>query len=408
MTRNGFGKNELSIAYIGKTRFWIGTVVGIISAVILSYFFNYSREALRFFTSISADLIVLSETEIQFYDLFYASLSTALGLSWTVWIWMGNSNQNRKKERLFKRLAQINALLAFWVTLMCFTRFGTVILIILYSSSGYDDHLNLMDDFWVLFALLPIVVFLQNWFVIRLAYKSGKWTLYSVGCCTLIAASLFFLTKVDQDKVNASYHAQYIAKYNYLESELQKAESKYGIQYDEETKSILSKRLTERSVEQVAAIKQAFGRKTKVSMDTIILAKIVQHNLKLGDWHWHRLLSFKNWHYPYPSNVYHQIKLNSSDSLRVRELLLLLRDQIELWNTPEVSWKNWEEYTKEEREKSNFKRHKFPLELAHSLSEIRDSIMSDSIFDKYDIILPELHLPEAKPRYDINLTEAGN
>lgn len=83
-----FRKEKLSIDLIGRQRFWIGIASGVISAISLSLFFNYSRKILRSLTGISSDLIVLESNELLFFDYFFCLLASVVGLSFTIWIWM--------------------------------------------------------------------------------------------------------------------------------------------------------------------------------------------------------------------------------------------------------------------------------------------------------------------------------
>ena len=63
MLTKGFLKPEISIDKLGKRQFWIGTIIGILIAFVLSYFFNYSRESLRMITFM-ADPYILTEKEL--------------------------------------------------------------------------------------------------------------------------------------------------------------------------------------------------------------------------------------------------------------------------------------------------------------------------------------------------------
>ncbi|NLC50315.1 MAG: hypothetical protein GX762_08125, partial [Bacteroidales bacterium] len=81
MTDIRFRKDKLSIDLIGRQRFWIGIVAGVISAISLSLLFNYSREILRSLTGISSDLIILEPNELLFFDYFFCLLASVMGLS---------------------------------------------------------------------------------------------------------------------------------------------------------------------------------------------------------------------------------------------------------------------------------------------------------------------------------------
>ena len=174
-----FRKEKISIQNIGRQRFWIGLIAGLISAISISLFFNHSREVLRLYTGISSDLLILEENKLLFFNYFFSFLSTVLGLSITIWIWMQNKKHNRRKDRIYKQLSITYGILIFWVILMIISRFGSILPIVLFGRPGYDNHLNLHDEYWILFVLIPIVVFTQSWFTVRLVYQAGRWIFLS-------------------------------------------------------------------------------------------------------------------------------------------------------------------------------------------------------------------------------------
>ena len=92
---------------------------------------------------------------------------------------------------------------------MMIARFGSVIPFILYGMPGYDNQLNLFEDYWLLFILIPIVVFTQSWFIVRLIYRSGKWILFSFLICLLIAFTIKQTTSINQKILNKTYFKKY-------------------------------------------------------------------------------------------------------------------------------------------------------------------------------------------------------
>jgi hypothetical protein len=80
---------------------------------------------------------------------------------------------------------------------MMIARFGSIVPFILYGMPGYDNQLNLFEQYWLLFVLIPIVVFAQNWFIVRLIYRSEKWILFSFVICFVITFTLKTTTSVN-------------------------------------------------------------------------------------------------------------------------------------------------------------------------------------------------------------------
>jgi len=383
MTNIRFRKEKISIQNIGRQRFWIGIVAGLISAISISLFFNHSRESLRLLTSMSADLMILKENELQFFNFFFSFLSTVLGLSITIWIWMLNKKHNRRKDSFYKQLSITNALLIFWVILMIISRFSSILPIVLFGSPGYDNHLNLYEEYWILFVLLPIVVFLQSWLTVRLVYQSGRWILLSFLFCILTAFTLQLSTTVNQEKLNSAYHQRFESDYNYIDLEIKIAREKYGVDIDEQTVQILKKQITESSVEQILRVKKAFSSDRPVSMDTIILQKIIIRNFKEGGWYYYRMNSIENWRYALPNDILKQIDNHDIISNESKELFEILKEMIDLVNTPEIHWEEYQNFTETERRRSLGAKYNIPDPLIEQLKEVRTRLLEDDRYSDF-------------------------
>lgn len=392
MTRK-FRKEKISIENIGKQKFWIGIISGLISAITISLVFNYFRELFRFLTGQFADLLILEESELQFFNYFFSSLATVLGLSITVWVWMTNNNHKRKKDRIYKQLARTNNLLIFWLILMMIARFGTILPLILYASPGFDNQLNLFEEYWFLFILIPIVIFSQNWFTVRIIYRSEKWILLSFLICIVIAFTLKKSTSINQEIFNDSYHEKFEKDYKYIDEQIKKAKIEYGIEFNENTINTLKKWHTESSTQQVTSLKSAFSKDKKVSLDTIILQKIVIKNYKNGGLNNYRQNSIENWHYALPLDVLRQLEFFDINSNESKELLEILKEQIYLVNTPEIGWKEYDKHSDTEIRKSFGIKYNVPKQLIEQLEKVRNSLMNDKKY--YEI---SKHLPELKQR----------
>ena len=387
-----FSKEKISIQKIGIQKFWIGIVLGLLSAIIITIAFNYFRELFRFFTTLSADLLILRESELQFYNYFFASLGTVLGLSITVSIWMTNNNHKRKKDRIYKQYARTNIFFLFWLILMMIARFGSVIPFILYGMPGYDNQLNLFEDFWLLFVLIPIVVFIQSWFIVRLIYRSGKWILFSFLICLLIAFTIKQTTSINQEILNKTYFKKFETDHNYIDQQIAKAITEYGIEFQEKTINTLKKWHTESSYDQVINLKSVFYKDHKVSLDTIILQKIVIKNFKENG-SYYRRNSIDNWRYAFPKDILRQLKFYDINSNESKELIEILKEQIELINTPEIHWEEYDKHTDTEIRKSFGIKYNVPKQLIKQLDKVRDSLINDNKY--YDI---SKDLPELKQR----------
>lgn len=392
MTNISFRKEKLSIDLIGQQRFWIGIAAGVISAISLSLFFNYSREILRSLTGISSDLIILGANELLFFDYFFCLLASVMGLTYTIWIWMGNKNNKRRKDSLYKQLARINAMVMFWIILMVVARIATILPMVLITRPGYDNHLNLFENHWLLFVLIPIVVFMQNWFSVRLVYRARKWIFISFLLCLLAAFTLKMTTTVNQEILNQPYHQRFVSDYNFIDQEIATAAKEYGVEFDAKTIQVLRKWHTDKSVEQIASVKSAFSYDIPISMDTIILQKIIIRNFKTGhsDGHFYRRNSIENWHYALPKDILKQLNYFTNTSSQTKELFEVLKEQIDLVNTPKVDWGRSENDTHTERRRSIGARYNIPNEFIEQLKDVRAKLLEDNQYAVLAKDLPEI------------------
>jgi len=336
MTKIQFRKHELSIQNIGRNRFWIGLAAGLLSAIILSLFFNHSREVLRLVTGITPDLLILPEQEVLFFNYFFSFLSTVLGHSITIWIWMQNKHHKRRKDRLYKLLSVTNAVMMFAVALMLISRIGSNLTIVLFAQMSYDHHLPLYEEYSMLFILVPIVIFLHNWHSVRLAYRAGKCILISSMVVPLIAIGLQFTATVDQKKNNQAYLHRFIEEHTYIEREVKMAKENYGIDFNDMTIEILKKWNAESSVEQIKRVKTAFSSLRPVTLDTILLQKIIIRNYKQTWEHHPSANRINNWPYALPVDIERQLEYFHIRSNETKELYEVLREMVELVNAPET------------------------------------------------------------------------
>ncbi|HLN53661.1 MAG TPA: hypothetical protein VK212_08125 [Lentimicrobium sp.] len=390
MRRIRFSKEHLSIQIIGRKRFCIGIFAGLFTAILISLAFHLIREIYRFVASISADLLILPDNELRFFNYFFSSLATTLGFCITIWIWMSNFSKNRRMDRLYKQLSRANALLFFGIILMLITRIGSIPPILSYGMPGYDYHFNLFEDFRMLFILLPLVIFLQSWASVGMVYRTGKWILVSFVICILTAFSLNMTTTVNQEKVNNSYYLRFEKDYQYLDKEISKAKADYGIQFENSTIDILKKWYSESSIEQVRSLKEAFLRSNPVSLDTIILQKMVIRNFKPDGYHIGRN-SIDGWPYALPNDILKQIRLYDVNSNETKELFDVLKEEIDLINTPYIEWQELGKFTETERRRSLGANYYIPRSVIRRIIAVKDSLVRDVRYTDLSRILPEIN-----------------
>lgn len=388
-----FKKEKISIHNIGKQRFWFGIISGFISAITISLIFNKTRELIRFLTSLSEDLLTFKNEELIFFNYFFVSLSTVLGLSITIWIWMGNPINKKKAHKLYKQQVRTNNQLVFWLVLFLTAQLCSLFLfLILGKFSNYYDHpVNLYEDHKALFILIPIVIFAQNWFSVRLIYRSGKWIIASLIISLVMIYTLNKTTTIDQNILNDAYFKRHQNFYKNIENTISKSEKRYNIQFNNIDLEALRKRKSWSANRQIWNTKRAFSENKKISLDNIIIHKVIIHNLKKSDrYRYHgESRTLVNWEYALPIDILKQINYFESDSNETKELFEVLREEILLVNKSKIILDDYKDYNyiPSEKEKNELQVN---IMLVEQLIEVRNNIMSLKKYSEISKMLPEI------------------
>ncbi len=186
-----FGKPPISVRIIGKKRFWLGIAAGIITALIINYTFNHFNLYVEKFNAISSGSMSHPSNENDYSKYFIAALASFLGLSMALWIWIGNINHKRPKDRIYKSMARAYIMYIFWLTLIIVAKINEVLYLFLYRMPRNHNSLDLFRAYPYFFVLIPVGIFLYNWFIIRMVYRTRKWPLYTFLACL---AMTFFLS----------------------------------------------------------------------------------------------------------------------------------------------------------------------------------------------------------------------
>ena len=325
---NNWKKDKISINNVGKTNFWFGIIIGILTATTLSFSFNYFREFFRLFSQMNTDLLILSDKKVWFYTFFFSYLSSFLGLNMTLWIWMNTDYQKRRKYSLLKRTAKMYHLLFFWFFLFIITRFCSAISTVFFGVGGPSYFEELIDNYINFFLLIPIFLFFKSWSVIQLVFKCRLWMIYSFIICMILSIILTFISKVDQSVLNNSYHKRFEKEYQYIDDEVAKTYHNYNFKLKDETIKALKERNTDASQFQVFKVREAFNSNSKVSLDTIILQRMIIHNFK-ENWVYlneNDRFNYNRWMYVTPFDIKNQLLLFNEDDDEATELFKLLRE----------------------------------------------------------------------------------
>lgn len=386
-----FKKEKISIQNIGKKRFWFGIISGLISATTIALIFNRIREIIRLLTSLYQDLLFFEENELIFFNYFFVSLATVLGLSITIWVWMGNPINKRKKHNLFKQQARTYTLSFFWLVMFLLAQLSCLFIYFSVSEvNGYDLPINLYTENKLIFILIPIVIFIQNWFIVRRIYKTKKWIFKSLFISVITIFTLYKTTTIDQEILNNIYLKRYEVLYKYIKNTISKSKEKYGIKFNEQAIKTLEQRKTYNSFQQISNIKQSFANKKKVSLDTIIIQRIIIHNLKARDtYRYGDSLTLVNWKYALPKDIFKQIKYFKNNSNETNELFKTLKEVILLVNRSKIVFDGYRDFEETITEKDRLEL-KVNVMLVKQLIQVRDSLINLETYSELNKILPKI------------------
>ncbi len=200
------GKNDLKIT---KQQVVTGLLAWLIFSYIFYAFFYILREAFRILTAIGSavgyqPLMVLSDVELFFYNLFYAAIALAVGYMFALRLVLQSVSRSQpRKTRYFIRNTLNDQGFITWSFLFWFSKLGGLLgICFLMVYLQYD--LNFIVDYPLLLVLLPLVIFLGTWpsFSRLIRARTFRWFGMSMGI--FISMSFIFSQKnfIDVDKVN--------------------------------------------------------------------------------------------------------------------------------------------------------------------------------------------------------------
>ncbi len=137
-------------------------------------------------------------------------------------------------------------------------------------------------------------------------------------------------------------------------------------------------------------------------MDSIILAKITVHTLKLDgkpDFNYQKNEFY--WDYPLPSSILRKIEKTDSSSPKVIELVKLFGEEIKLINTHVITFgDSLEQYDRKDFQRSAFLRNHLTENIYNEADSIRKIILMDSNLSVPDSLLPALNQKFRRPTFD--------
>lgn len=206
----------------------------------------------------------------------------------------------------------------------------------LVNIQGYDRHLQLHLEFPIIFILVPIMMFLLYWQVIQRVFKTNFWMIKSLLVIIAWTLILFKGLSLDRSIIDNSYRFSFKERLDIIDNELNKAKT-LGLKISPETKSILEKFHTESKLKMMGDIRSSFKSNKAVSLDTLVLAKIIITNLDhVGNFpvevnneeKWDLM-----WMYPFPEDVYRQLKFHDPKDIETKVIFEMLSEMINISNS---------------------------------------------------------------------------
>ncbi|MCL2097244.1 MAG: hypothetical protein FWH23_00600 [Bacteroidales bacterium] len=200
-----FLHNNEKFPEIERKKLIISIVLGVFYSFIFYSFLYLSREILRFFSTIDIeyDIYVLSDQEVNFYNLFFAYLSLIFTQSFCFSYWFGKTRRPFKKVNIQKSAIVNDQQFLNISFLLWFSRLAIVYaLYIGIESTGYA--FSFYPKYSYLFIICLIVLFLQTWVTIRRLYrrKALKWMLISASIISVLAFSYSRINLIDYQSIN--------------------------------------------------------------------------------------------------------------------------------------------------------------------------------------------------------------
>lgn len=208
MNKNFLHKKE-NLIKIKKNRFIVGILIGLGYAISFYSILYLIRESFRILpAALSYDIWVLSDTDVNFYNIFFAFISVIFGQSVCFTYWFNNPKKLFGRYYL-RQISIVNDQRVFtWYFLSWFSKLA-VVFGIMFGTSLHGAHyvFSFYPKYNYVFILIIIVLFFSTWNNIRLTFKkqSLKWLMTSIIIVTALSLGLSRVNVIDYKAINKLY-----------------------------------------------------------------------------------------------------------------------------------------------------------------------------------------------------------
>lgn len=204
---NHFFKNTISeLPKIPRLQFWFGLIAGLFFAFSFYAVLYLSRESFRILSvNEYFDLLILTDNEVNFYNLFYAFVSVIFAQSISFIFWFNQPANLFSKRKYQQKIivydqAVLNSFFISW-----FLKIALVYGIFFGWSLTSEYHtFSFYPTYKYVFIFIIIVLYLQTWVSIRRYYKkqSAKLMAISFIFITVISFGLSKINLINYNEIN--------------------------------------------------------------------------------------------------------------------------------------------------------------------------------------------------------------
>ncbi len=203
---------------IPRIKLITGILIGLFYSFAFYSFLYLIREAFRLLSvTEDYDLWILTDKEVNFYNLFFAFISVIISQSVCFVFWLDRSRGFFEKRHYRITTIVNDQRVLNWYFLSWFSKLAIVFAIMFgLTFHGGFYFFSFYPDYSYVFILIIIVLFLQTWNTIGLTFKrkSLKWMLLTGTILSVIAFGLSKINLIDYKAINQNYLAKNI-HYNY-------------------------------------------------------------------------------------------------------------------------------------------------------------------------------------------------
>ena len=192
---------------VSKKRYVAAVIIGLLFSFVFYAFLFTLRETFRIFFSFTVHpdyLLILTTQEISFYNFIFAVFSSILGLAITLKTIFEEPKQFGVRDHYYYRKSMLFYSISFIniSVLAAIIRITTIIIFIF--GATISSYLSYYDEFQYLIYLILIVLFLEQWKIIRLIFKNKalKWMGISLVSILLYSFAISNIKIVDYEKIN--------------------------------------------------------------------------------------------------------------------------------------------------------------------------------------------------------------